>query len=141
MSTVFDEEEKETKETTEPVFEFDYFVNDLNMLAIYYIDVYFCDKDGKDGKRIPKSILHLEKYISYVLNLDICSGMEKIYQLIGIEYTNEQMRFFERQGQLPDDVKYVILMLHDCSKRGIPKQFAIGIFLMHLELCDRKMAA
>lgn len=132
-------EEPETE--TEPIFEFDYLVDDLNMLAKYYIDLYFCDKEI-DGKPIPKSVLHSKQYISYVLNLDICSGMDKIYELVGIEYEGEQMRYFERQGQLPDDVKYVIDMLNDCSKRGIPKQFAIGIFLMYLELCiGHKLAA
>lgn len=136
------DEELEEKEAAEPVFEFDYLVDDLNLLAMYYIDLYFCDKQDDKGKAIPKSVLHSERYISYVLNLDICNGMEKIYQLVGVEYTNEQMRHFERQGQLPDDVKYVISTLHDCSKRGIPKQFAIGIFLMYLELCEGyKLAA
>lgn len=132
----------EVENTTEPVFEFEYLVDDLNMLAKYYIDLYFCDKELPEGGQIPKKLLHSDRYISYVLNTDICNGMDLIYKIVGVDYTVEQVRHFERQGQLPEDVKYVISMLHDMSRRGIPKQFAIGIFLIYLELCQgHKLAA
>jgi len=123
-------------EKADPVFEFDYLVNDLNMLAKYYFDLYFCDKTGPAGLPWPRSVLHSAENTSKVLNTDICRGMEEVYKMIGVEYSAEEYRHFERQGQLPSDVKYVISMLHECSRKGIPKQFAIGIFLMHLKLCE-----
>lgn len=134
MATVFDDLDTETTTSDEPQCEYEYLVGDVEMLAKYYIDLYFRDKELPKG--VTKKLLHSKKYTSMVLNLDICTGIDSIYKLVGVEYTNEQMRYFERQGQLPDDVKYVISMLHDCSKRGIPKQFAVGVIVMYLELCE-----
>ncbi len=134
MAAVLDDLDVEN--TEEPVFEYEYLVDDLDMLAKYYIDLYFCDKTYPDGSSIPKKVLHSKHNISRVLNMDVCNSMELVYKTIGVEYSNDEMRHFERQGQLPDDVKYVIAMLHDCSRRGIPKQFAVGIFVMYLELCE-----
>jgi hypothetical protein len=119
-------------------------VDDTKWLAKYYIEMYFRDKAMYCGGPIPKHMLYTDRYISAVLNLNVCNGMDIIYNAVGVNYTDEQMRHFERQGQLPDDVKYVIYMFRELARAGIPKQFAVGILFIYLELCEGyklKMAA
>jgi hypothetical protein len=133
------EEEKEAA----PDFDIsEYAIEDAKLLAKHYIDMFFKDKSLYCGGSIPKNMLHKDRYISAVLNLDICNGMDYIYDAVGVTYTEEQMRYYERQGQLPEDVKYVISLFSMCAKAGIPKQFAVGIIVIYLELCEgHKLAA
>lgn len=116
-------------------------LEDTKWLAKYYIDLFFKDKTMYCGGPIPNSFLYKDRYISAVLNLDICNGMDFIYDAIGAKYTEKQLRHLERQGQLPEDVKYVIAKFRDLAKAGIPKQFAVGILLIYLELCEGFKAA
>lgn len=114
----------------------EYAVEDAKLLAKHYIDMFFRDRPLYCGGEIPKSMLHKDRYISAVLNLDIHNGIEYIYDAVGVNYSEEQMRHFERQGQLPNDVKTVISLFQMCAKAGIPKQFAVGIIIIYLELCE-----
>ena len=104
--------------------QFEYERVDLKEHAKRCIDLYFSDKN------ISKQILHSDKYLNLLINTDFVKGVDLVYQIIGINCNND------RKGQLPSDVSYLLAMLRDCSRRDIPRQFAIGIIIMHLELCE-----
>ncbi len=126
----------------EPEFEYDSFFEDLRKLAVFYINSFFSDKAYFCGGPIPKKKLTSPRYLSLLLNLDVCNGMHYIYDVIGSNYTDAQARCFEKQGKLPDDVTYAISLLDKCCKSGIPKCFAVGLTIMYLELCEgHKIAA
>jgi hypothetical protein len=123
------------------------YVEDLKSLAKHYIEIFFRDKKFYCGGRIPKHMLNDNKYVGYMLNLDVCNGMDMIYAAIGSDVVIED--FIEEDeeedddeisetnsSQIPDDVKRVLSLFDMCSKAGIPKQFAVGITIMYLELCD-----
>lgn len=103
-------------------------INDLKSLAKSYIDLYFIDKVGKDGKPIPIELLHSERNVSFVLNWNICLNMPDIYN--GMEGL-----FSNKKGKIPADVQFMIDQLSCCSRRCIPKAFATGIVAMYLEVC------
>ena len=124
------------------------YVEDLKSLAKHYIDLFFRDKRFYCGGRIPKHMLNDPKYVSYMLNLDVCNGMDMIYAAIGSDVVVEDVIEEEDEdesddeisetnsSQIPDDVRRVLSLFDMCSKAGIPKQFAVGLTIMYLELCD-----
>ena len=125
--------ELEDKETDS--LELGFFVQDLKVLAQYYIQLFFSDKVTLDGKPVSVEFMCDSVRIDRILNLDICSGIDLIYDAVGVNYSKDEMKGYERKGHLPDDVKYVLGLYNQCSKLGIPKCFATGIIIMYLELC------
>ncbi len=125
-----------------PDMEAGIFIEDLKALAKHYINVFFKDKTDDNGLPFTSDKLHESRYISTVLNTDVCEGMDKIYSAIGVDYTDDQMRAYERTGQVPDDICHVLSLINACIKCGIPKAFSTGIIIVYLELCKgHKLAA
>lgn len=102
----------------------DDFLVDIESLAHHYIKMYFQEED------IPKNVK--EKYISCILNTNIMRGVRLIYKAL------EKKRKKEKKDKDDiHDIKYVLSLLQDCAKKGIPKCFACGILIMKLELKDK----
>lgn len=92
-------------------------------LAIEYIDKYFKEKEMHYGGEISKTTLHSDYYVSLVLNMDLMNGLDVAYSVL------------ERE-EVENDQELVISILDHCASLGIPKSFAIGLLLMHLEFCE-----
>jgi hypothetical protein len=122
-------------------FEYEFFLQDLQMLAKHYISLFFQDKSLYCGGPVPQNMLHSSGVIKQVINTDICDGVDLIYKALGVQYTEQQLYKIERSGNLPDDVKHVISLLNQCSRLGIPKCFASGIVLIYLDFCEGKKLA
>lgn len=112
-----------------------FFAKDIDMLVEHYIQRFFLDKLTLTGEPVSLEAMLKPSYVSQVPNLDICGGIDFIYGAVGVVYTKEEMRAFEKKGRLPDDVQYVVGLYQQCSKLAIPKCFATGIIIMYLELC------
>jgi hypothetical protein len=119
----------------EPEFDYEYFVDDTKMLARYHIDTYFKDKQYYCGGQIPKSLLQLERYITIVLNRDIHNSIDAIYSAIG-EDSNLNEDELDRKGTVPNDVRRLITLLNMMAHAGIPREFHVGMVIMHLEICE-----
>jgi hypothetical protein len=115
--------------------ELGFFAQDIDVLVQHYIQRFFLDKLTPKGEPVSLEAMLKPSYIEQVPNLDICGGMDYIYEAVGVEYSKEEMKAFEKKGRLPDDVQYVISLYQQCSKLGIPKCFSTGIIIMYLELC------
>lgn len=100
-----------------------------------YIRLYFRNKKLYSGGDIPKSVIEDKKYISIVLNTVISHGIYKAHKMMG-EVNNNQLRMIQRNGELLPSTETIIQVLDLCSKLNIPKRFAAGILLIHLELCE-----
>jgi len=112
-----------------------FFVKDINVLVEHYIQRFFLDKLTMKGEPVSLEAMLKPSYVDMVPNLDICGGIDFIYSAVGANYTKEEMRAFEKNGRLPDDVSYVLSLYQQCSKMGIPKCYSTGIIIMYLELC------
>lgn len=128
-------EEYSIEEESESSKELKFFAKDIAVLVQHYIQRFFLDKLTLDGEPVSLEVMLNPSYVERVPDLDICGGMDYIYGAVGVDYTKEQMRVFEKKGRLPDDVQYVVSLYQQCSKLGIPKCFATGIIIMYLELC------
>jgi hypothetical protein len=114
------------------------FLEDLRCLARHYTAVFFRDKIGRDGKAVPPKKIYTQDYLSEVMNLEMEDGITRLYTAIGVDYTPEELREFERNGQVADDIKLMIRLLRECAKLGIPKCFASGILCIWAEQCQGK---
>ncbi len=108
-----------------------YTFEDIKDLAKSFIDLFFHDKLDKNGKTIPKEILHSERNISFVLNLNICKNMPMIYDSMKDVFSNQK-----RKGKSSLDIEYVMNKLSECAKRGVPKTFATGMVAIYLEVFE-----
>ena len=111
------------------------FLKDAQSVAKGYIEVFFKDKEHYHGGKIKKEYLYSEKNLSRVLNTDVSSGILEAYSKIK-NHPDIVIDEDENAGIITDDVRLSMSIFDQCSKRGIPKQFAGGILLMYLDLCE-----
>jgi hypothetical protein len=111
------------------------FLDDLRCLARHYIAVFFRGRMDDSGKSPAPKCLYTDSYVSEVMNLEMEDGITRLYTAIGVDYTPEELRKFESNGQVADDIKLMITMLKECAKLGIPKCFASGILCIWAEVC------
>jgi len=126
-------------------------------LAKKYIQQFFQDEQYHGGGRIPNSVLTSKKNIQMVLDLHICHGVDRVYEIFEnydgeIPVLPEQKLMAEevilqREAQMLDDdkmvddddfppeVQLVVGLIHRCEKRGVPQPFVAGILVIYLELC------
>ncbi len=109
-------------------FGYEYYVEDIKALAKSYIYGFFAKKKHHSGGLIPLDALDSPRYLSLVMNLDISTGMDLIYQALDARSEPGTTKL--------EDIKYVLDLLNQCSRFGIPKYFAAGIIIMYLELCE-----
>jgi hypothetical protein len=114
------------------------FIEDLECLARHYIAVFFQDKVGKDGKPVSPRLLYKTEYVSNVMNLETCQGIDCLYSAIGEDYSDQEIREFERNGQVERDIRRVVKLIGECAKKGVPQCFAPGILCIWAEVCEGK---
>jgi len=110
----------------------EFFQDDIKRFALYYTNLFFKNKKDYLGYDIDQDFL--ESYISIVLDFDICDGMEIIYDTIfrNSEKFKKDIKFGRPYH---GDIKYVLSLLNECAKLGIPKCFASGIIIIFLKAC------
>lgn len=126
------EEDEEIHDESAVIGTIDNLVEKSEALAKRYILEFFADKEMHYGGRISESTLHAPGYLWWVLNLDISQGVVVAYD--AIDRSGEYGTDCDGED-ISDDVKLVIGIIHECSRKNIPKQFVAGIVLMYLELC------
>jgi hypothetical protein len=120
--------EDDAKETNNCIFT----VEDFKDLAKSYLSLFFKNKVDEDGNEIEPEVLHTQRNISLVLNLDICNGMPVIYDALKPVFRKEILK---TKGKIPGEIEFVLKMLKECSKLSIPKSFAAGLVAVHVEVC------
>jgi len=103
-------------------------------LAADYLQAYFHSKKLHSGEPISKEMINHPYTISRVLNTKSSDGFEMAHKMLG-EPTKEERRKVEKTSGVYGNTEVIIQILEECSKMGIPKCFAAGILLLHLELC------
>ena len=104
-------------------------------LAEDYIKAYFINRNLYSGGKIPKAVLSDKNYISVVLNtFSISYGIFKAHKMMGFDKVEVQP--FKRKGTILPSSEMILTVLKACAKLSIPKCFAAGILLIHLELCE-----
>tara|TARA_Y100000034_G_scaffold136518_1_gene213542 strand:- start:4581 stop:5036 length:456 start_codon:yes stop_codon:yes gene_type:complete len=109
--------------------------SNLKGLAGDYIQLYFAELSLFNGGPIPKSLLKRAVCVSAVLNTNICDGCDKAHLSLG-EPTPAQRQAVQKSGAILPNSEQIIAILNRCAKLRIPKCFAAGIMLIHLELCE-----
>lgn len=109
------------------------FLGDVNELSRQYIERFFADREMHCGGGIPDYLLFSKYNISLILNTNIENGVKRAYHAIA---QAERFPPCVDSGIVPDDVKLVMAILKQCAKVGIPKEFAAGVMLLHLEYCE-----
>ncbi len=109
--------------------------SNLKGLARDYIQLYFSDMKLFNGGPIPKSLLKRSVSVSAVLNHNICDGCDKAHAGLG-DATPAEMQVVQNNGAIAPNSKQIIAILNHCAELRIPKCFAAGIMLLHLELCE-----
>lgn len=117
VSTLFFEQEEQQEDVVD-----DYFLANVEELAIGYLQLFFADKEFHCGGRINPNLLRSSVCVDRVLNTSIEEGVPLAYELI------------EKDG-IRGGVQIVLGVLNKCSQLGIPKCFRAGILLVNLELC------
>ncbi len=135
MCDKFYEPDEFEYETTEPEQDYLLLLTDLKLLAGYYIRRYFEGKKLDTGCLIPCHVGDLDRYVLLVLNTAINNGIKNTHEILGPTPRIEQKQV-ENNGHVSDNTMKIIGILRECSQKGIPKCFAGGILLMHVELCD-----
>src|SRR3990167_11144870 len=111
------------------------FVPDLVALAEQYVDSWFANKITHDKKLITCEELHDPRRISMVLNTDICTAVDKAYKELEKKIDPIEIERSHRFGFITEDIKFVQDTFLQMSRMTVPKEFAGGILLMHLEFC------
>lgn len=109
------------------------FLKDAQLVAKKHIKNFFSDKKYYFGGEIGEDVLFSPKNLSRVLNTDISTGVVEGYRKIE---KCPDVVIEEEDSLLSDDIRLAMSVFKECSNRGIPKQFAAGLFLMYLELCE-----
>lgn len=113
----------------------DWITEDIKKLAEDYIMLYFGGLELFSGGEIPRSILKSSRYVSLVLNTNMNIGVDAAHLSLG-EPTAEEVKNVERNGAIFNSTEKIIGVLSACSRARVPKCFAPGMMLMHLELCE-----
>jgi hypothetical protein len=111
------------------------FKQNAKNLAIKYASEYFKGKSLYVGGKITEQILINDKIISTILNSDMLSSIDKAHGGIN---GNEDLVFKTSLDGVDGGAKMIIDILNDISLSPfrIPKEFAGGILLLHLELVE-----
>lgn len=97
----------------------------------YYINLFFKNREYYYGGSIPIDKLYCPRYLNKIMNIDkvnIENSLNKVYQALE--------DIFECDSSLSDDILYILNLLGMCAKASIPKEYATGIIIMYLELCE-----
>jgi hypothetical protein len=112
-----------------------YFIKELKNLALDYMNLYFYDKDLYSGGSISTRLLKSPEYISAVLNTLMTEGTDEAWGVLGSP-TKEEIKKVEQGLGIFKNTEHIISILNQCADVEVPKCFAPGILLMHLELCE-----
>jgi hypothetical protein len=124
-------------------------------LAKKYIKQFFEGEQHHSGGPIPDCILLTERNIQMVIDLNICDGVQRAYDLlesssqpipkipeveINLEkdippedIPDDEPDFDD--SLFPSDVQLVVGLIHRCKNKGIPQPFVAGLFCIYLEVC------
>lgn len=106
-------------------------LDDLLKLINRQISLFFEDKEMHYGGPIPKRILKTPHYINLLANIDLTKAIDLTYESLGIR--EEELN---DEDDVPESVQKVINILGECARSGVAKEFAGGILLMYMELCE-----
>lgn len=99
---------------------------------INWLNIFFKDKEMHCGGKIPKHLLITEKNIKLILEKTIENSMETIYA--NIEGHFKQVG--SDSGLISDDIKLVKSILDKCAHAMVPKEYAAGMLIIYLILCE-----
>lgn len=94
------------------------------------LEDFFFDQKMYCGGKIPKNLLLSNT--SY-LKLDLSECIDRAYSLIS---QDPEYLFKESGENIEPEIEHVIKILDKCSAKRVPKQFAGGVMLIYLSLCE-----
>ena len=98
-------------------------IKELRGMIKECIRLYFLGKTDVKGNTIPDRILVSRKHVDLVLNTTVVEAIKKAYK--AFKYCK-----FKNQEEK------IINTLNSCAKYWIPKDFAGGMMLIYLSLCE-----
>jgi hypothetical protein len=97
------------------------------------IKIYFADKQFHCGGPIPRRCLDSERYLCWVLNPDLFAAVSTAFDALANAHHPSTTKTF---CGLPQDSRLVLAIMDGACRRGIGKDFAPGLMLIYLELCE-----
>ena len=111
------------------------YLENIKKLVIAYIDFFFQDKEQYGGGPIPQRRLHDPRYMNQILTLEISAAVKKAYRAMrNCPWIDSKPT--TSNCLVPDDVRLLISVLADLKRNRVPEQFAPGMTLMYLEICE-----
>lgn len=117
----------------------------FEMIGKFFVDVHYEERreEGKVrrirrnppsfhlGGPIPKNLLYKPEN-EKVLKLDLTPAVDIVHVALGRVRSLAKTKYDEHTG-----IRLIPKVLHACERRNIPQNFAPGILLMYVELCER----
>jgi len=123
MSEIYeDDSERDDNEVT---------TQDCLDYAAYFLKIFFKNKVDQFGFEIDQEDLLTDRNISLVANMTIFNDMSIIYDALRMGNKAEK-----RKGKIAEDVELVLKLLNECAKISAPKNFAIGLIAIYVEICE-----
>lgn len=110
-----------------------HFKKDIKKIAKEYIRIFFKNKKNKDGKRINKEVLFDKQNIIKLLNINIVESTKIIYSSLE---NSKEFGIKSKKEDVTNEIKLVNESLKKIYNAKIPQQFAGGMLLMYLEICE-----
>jgi len=101
------------------------FLPDVQMLARSYMMSFFKDREMHCGGPIQYRHLLSNRNISMTINATLADAIVCAYGAIDSSSEKDPL----------DEIKFVISILNECSKSGVPKEFSGGMLLLYLQFC------
>jgi hypothetical protein len=113
------------------------FLDDLKVLAQFYIRRFFLNKKAPNGMPIDPTFVTGKAYVMRVLNTDICNGIGQVYDCLRKQRDGKVVGEPSDMARIEiEEIKAVLQIQRECAKLGIPKCFSAGITMMYYELCE-----
>jgi len=107
------------------------FVKLIKKAVKNYLEAFFFNRDMYCGGPINTKLLFSKKVMSTVMDTDSESGMRRAYLAMARDNFKQK-----KKNKETEDIWFVITLLKQCARLGIPKCFRPGFILVYLELCE-----
>jgi len=105
----------------------------LRQLAIKHMALFFQGREYYCGGKIPDSVLFNRDNVNLVVETEMSDGITRIHRVLR---HNDLPRNFIPRINHRWEIQYVLSLLNLCERIRIQKEFAAGIILIYLELCE-----
>lgn len=129
LDSGYEEEEPQLASKDDIVLDFD---GNREKTAKIFLDKFFASRSLHTGGSIPKQMLYNERRLNRVMNLTIMEALDLVYEAMGCVPPSIPLR----DGEVTDDIRQVISILHELAAAQVPQEFSGGMLCVYLELVE-----